>query len=390
MRRRTMMIEAIATTAVLALAGCGGNAESNAPAPTGGGGGGDGAGDANAGRAATLPPVKVVAFDENRMVLQGIRDGTVVGTIVQNPYMYGYRSIEILNQLHKGDTSVIPAGGFIDIPARVVLKEGGGDKYHGAEIVNSADFEQDLDSKLSGSGGDAGEGNVAAGERARFAFVTNGVADFWTIGKAGADQAARDFNVEVTTIMPSGITDQTRKIEDLLARGTDGIAISPINPDNQGDALNDAATRVPLITHDSDAPDSDRLVYVGMDNYEAGYLCGLLTRDAIPAGGKVMLFIGRLDQDNAKRRRQGCIDGIFGRPKDPTRSDPVGEVIVSEDGKYQILGTLTDNFDRAKAKANAEDALTRNPDLAAMVGLFEYNPPLIMEALERIGRLRAE
>lgn len=371
----------LAIGAALGLAGC-----------NGGGSGDSSGGGASTGGGSSRPPVKVVAFDENRMVLQGIRDETVVGTVVQNPYMYGYRSIEVLNEIHKGNRSVIPANGFIDIPARVVMKFGGGDRFFGAEIVDVDEFEQDLNAKLTGSGSASGGagGGSSGGARPRFAFVTNGVADFWTIAKAGAEQAGKDYNVEVTVIMPSGITDQTRKIEDLLSRGTDGIAISPINPDNQGDVLNNAASKKPLITHDSDAPNSDRLVYIGMDNYTAGYLCGKMTRQAIPDGGKVMIFIGRLDQDNAKRRRQGCIDGLLGREPDPSRNDPVDQIIRSDDGRFEILGTMTDNFDRAKAKANAEDAITRNPDLAAMVGLFEYNPPLIMEALDKVGRLKAK
>jgi len=116
-------------------------------------------------------------------------------------------------------------------------------------------------------------------------------------------------------------------------------------------------------------------------------MCGRTLREALPKGGKVMIFVGRMDQDNAKRRRQGCIDGLLGREPNPQRSDPPGAVLTSDDGKYTILGTMTDQFDRAKAKANAEDALTRHPDLAGMVGLFEYNPPLILEALDRSGNL---
>jgi arylsulfatase A-like enzyme len=112
-----------------------------------------------------------------------------------------------------------------------------------------------------------------------------------------------------------------------------------------------------------------------------------LRRKTLPDGGKVMLFIGRLDQDNSQRRRQGCIDGILGREPDASRRDDPGATPKSDDGRYEILGTMTDQFDRAKAKANAEDALLRHPDVAAMVGLFEYNPPLILEALERAGRL---
>lgn len=219
------------------------------------------------------------------------------------------------------------------------------------------------------------------------AFVTNGVADFWTIAKLGAEKAGEDLGVDVTVIMPNGITDQTRKIEDLLTRGTDGIAISPIDPANQIDVLNKAAAETILITHDSDAPNSDRLMYIGMDNYRAGLMCGELVRKALPEGGEVMIMIGRVDQDNAKGRRQGCIDAILGREPDSSRADPLGEVLTSEDGKYTVLGTMTDQFDRAKGKANAEDTLNGYPNISAMVGLFTYNPPLIMEALDRAGKL---
>jgi ribose transport system substrate-binding protein len=220
-----------------------------------------------------------------------------------------------------------------------------------------------------------------------YAYITNGVADFWEHAEAGAKKAGQDLGVDVTVIMPSSITDQTRKIEDLLTRGTDGIAISPINPENQVEVINQAATQTNLITHDSDAPQTNRLVYIGMDNYDAGLLCGRTLREAMPNGGKVMILIGRLDQDNAKRRRQGFIDAMLGRQPDPSRNDPPGDEIKSDDGRITILGTMTDQFDRAKAKANAEDAFTRHPDIAAMVGLFEYNPPAILEALERTGNL---
>jgi ribose transport system substrate-binding protein len=225
------------------------------------------------------------------------------------------------------------------------------------------------------------------GETPDFAFITNGVADFWEHAQAGADKAAEDLKVDVSVIMPSSITDQTRKLEDLLVRGTDGIAISPIDPANQGEILNRAAAETNLITHDSDAPDSNRLVYIGMDNFDAGLLCGKTLRDALRDGGKVVIFVGRLDQDNAKRRRQGFIDGFIERTPDRERTDDAGKVLNSADGKYSVVGTMTDQFDRARAKSNGEDALTRNPDLTAMVGLFEYNPPMILEALERSGKL---
>jgi ribose transport system substrate-binding protein len=99
-----------------------------------------------------------------------------------------------------------------------------------------------------------------------------------------------------------------------------------------------------------------------------------------------MILIGRMEQDNSRKRRQGVIDELLGRPEDPERFDPPGDVV--EGGGFKILGTLTDAFDLAKAKANAEDALSRHPELDAMIGLFAYNPPAILQALEQAGKLQ--
>jgi ribose transport system substrate-binding protein len=220
-----------------------------------------------------------------------------------------------------------------------------------------------------------------------YAFITNGVADFWNHAAVGANKAGNEIGADVTIIMPESMTDQTRKIEDLLTRGVDGIAISSMNPANQVEILNKAAAQTILISHDSDAPQTNRQVYIGMHNYDAGLLCGQTLRKAMPDGGSIMIFIGRMDQDNSQGRRQGFIDGLFDRKPNPSGSYPLGDEIKSDDGKFTILGTMTDQFDRAKAKANVEDTVTRHPDIAGMVGLFEYNPPLILEALDRTGKL---
>ncbi len=239
------------------------------------------------------------------------------------------------------------------------------------------------DKAATGPGGDA---PAKSGKKLKIAFVSNGVASFWTIAAAGVKAAGEKLGVDAQTLMPvEGISDQKRMIEDLVTKGVDGIAVSPIDPANQSEVLNQAAKRAKLITHDSDAPNSDRLVYIGMDNYKAGRMCGDLVREAMPNGGSVMIFIGRMEQDNAKRRRQGTIDAILGRPENPTNFDPADKVI--EGNGFKILGTLTDQFDRAKGKANAEDTLAKYPDIGGMVGLFAYNPPLMLEALQQAGKL---
>ncbi len=221
----------------------------------------------------------------------------------------------------------------------------------------------------------------------RFAFITNGVAEFWTIAKTGAEQAGADLGVEVEVLMPGTLSDQKQMMEDSVTRGYDGLAVSPIDPSNQTDMLNEVATNTKLVTNDSDAPASNRLAYIGMDNYLAGRLCGQLVKEVLPEGGEIIFLIGRMEQDNSRKRRQGVIDELLGRSEDRERYDPPSEVV--EGNGYTILGTMTDAFDFAKAKANAEDAISRYPDIDAMVGLFAYNPPAILQALEQAGKLNA-
>lgn len=224
-------------------------------------------------------------------------------------------------------------------------------------------------------------------KKPKIAFVTNCVASFWVIAEAGCQKGAEEAGVEVEVLMPSdgSITSQKQMIEDALTRGLEGIAISPIDPKSQGSLLKMAAERTNMITHDSDAPDSPRLCYIGMDNYLAGLMVGELTRDAIPDGGKVAIFIGRMEQYNSRRRRQGMIDGLLGREPDPSRNDPPA-VVIKEAG-YEIVGTYTDQADQGAAKTNAENVLSRHADIKAMVGLFAYNPPAILEALKQAGKI---
>ncbi len=229
----------------------------------------------------------------------------------------------------------------------------------------------------------------AADKKPKIAYVTNGIDPFWNVAAAGVRQAAQEFGVETEVLMPpKGIVDQKRMVETLLVRGVDGIAISPIDAKNQVDLINEVASKTRVITHDSDAPNSKRLCFIGMDNYKAGRACGLLVKEALPSGGKVMIFVGRLEQLNAQQRRQGVIDELLDRPVQTLtqiKYDPAGREAKGK--KYTIISTRTDNFDRGKAKSNCEDAIAAYPDLACVVGLFAYNTPMCLEALRTANKL---
>ena len=174
----------------------------------------------------------------------------------------------------------------------------------------------------------------------KLAFVVNNAATFWTIARAGTEDAAKELgNVEVDFRIPSdGTAAQQRQIlDDLLAKGVDGIAVSPIDPGNQTEFLNRVASKTLLICHDSDAPESKRVCYIGTDNFAAGVEAGKLIKEALPDGGKIMVFVGFADAQNAKDRFGGIKKELEG-------------------SKVEILDLRTDDADPVRAQKNAEDA----------------------------------
>ena len=211
---------------------------------------------------------------------------------------------------------------------------------------------------------------AGGGGAKKLAFVTNNASDFWTIARRGTEKADAELpDVTVEFRIPSDGTaaEQRRIIDDLLAKGVDGIAISPVDPDNQTQMINDAAKRVTVFTQDSDAPKSDRACYVGTDNVAAGRQAGGIIKETLPQGGKIMLFVGKLDARNAAERLQGIKEALQG-------------------SNVEIIDVRTDDTDRVRAKSNVSDTLVRYPDVAALVGLWSYNGPAILNAVRDAGK----
>src|SRR5438874_12736261 len=186
-----------------------------------------------------------------------------------------------------------------------------------------------------------------AGKRYRLAFVTNNASDFWTISRKGTEKAAAELpNVEIDFRIDSDGTaaEQQRIVDDLLAKGVNGFAISPVDPVNQTQMLNRAAQQALVITQDSDAPTSNRASYIGTDNVAAGRQAGGLIKEALPQGGKIMIFVGSLDAANAQQRYQGIKEALQG-------------------SNVEIIDIRTDDADQVRAKSNAADTLVKYPDI---------------------------
>lgn len=206
----------------------------------------------------------------------------------------------------------------------------------------------------------------------KVAFVTNNPSDYWVLAHNGVNAAAKELpDLDVQFIMPADGTADTQKqmVNDQIANGVQAIAISPVDPKNETEWLNTVADKAIVITQDSDAADSKRVLYIGTDNHAAGMMAGDLIKKALgPAGGKIMLFVGKKDAQNAKDRAQGIEDSLKG-------------------SNVTIVDIRTDDSDHARAKSNAADALVSNPDLAAEVGLWSYNGPAIVSAVKDAGKV---
>ncbi len=67
-----------------------------------------------------LGQIKVIGFDEDPITLGGVKEGSIVGTVVQQPFEWGYQGMKLMAAYLEGDKSGIPADGIIIVPGKVI------------------------------------------------------------------------------------------------------------------------------------------------------------------------------------------------------------------------------------------------------------------------------
>jgi ribose transport system substrate-binding protein len=212
---------------------------------------------------------------------------------------------------------------------------------------------------------------ASAQDKKTLVFVVNGASDFWKLAEAGVKKAQGELpNYDLQFKYPeqAAAAIQQRLMDDLVAAGADAIMVSAVDPKTSTEALNRIGGQVPLFTTDSDAPDTNRIAYIGSSNTDAGKQAGELALKAMPDGGKCIGFVGLPGADNARERIEGMKATIAG-------------------SKVELIDVRGDDIDQTRAKRNVEDALAANPDITCMVGFYSYNTPRIYEVLKDSGKL---
>ena len=70
--------------------------------------------------AGKLGQIKVIGFDEDPITLGGVKEGSIVGTVVQQPFEWGYQGMKLMAKVLENDKSGVPANGIIIVPGKVI------------------------------------------------------------------------------------------------------------------------------------------------------------------------------------------------------------------------------------------------------------------------------
>jgi ribose transport system substrate-binding protein len=231
----------------------------------------------------------------------------------------------------------------------------------------------------SGSGSAPRTARSAAGAR-RLVLLNNGNSPFWDACRLGLQDAARDLKLneaglsvvmEVNDGTVQGQIDRLRQFSNM--RDVAGVAISALDADNAAVAaeMRNLKTRgVQVICVDADVDRARfrdvRSYYVGTDNLTAGRELGVAARHLLEerkARGGYVQFVGRTASHNAIERMNGFKEGV----------GPA----------YAEVDRMSDDLDRTRARENVRNALRNHPGLAALVGIWSYNAPAIVDVVRQ-------
>ena len=209
-------------------------------------------------------------------------------------------------------------------------------------------------------------------EEVHYGVLGKCIGPYWEVVKKGAEDAGDELNVKVTVFLPQkeDIPKQVETVETWISMGFTALSIAPSDPEALVSPINSAIERdIPVLTIDTDSPNSNRICYIGTNNYTAGKIAGEKMAEILGGKGKVAIATGSLTAMNSIERMKGFEDAIKEYP----------EIEI-------IKPILCDNEETSKAVELAETAILNNPDLDAFFGVYVFNGPSAAKAVESAGK----
>jgi len=194
---------------------------------------------------------------------------------------------------------------------------------------------------------------------------------YWQMVEKGALESAQQYGMEIEFNGPVrfSMEEQIKLLEKAIAAKVDGIIVQGLNDSKFSPVINRAIEKgIPVLTIDTDAPNSKRLAYVGTDNFEAGKQLGYTVVKATGGKGKIGVIIGSDTAENQILRLKGF------------------QSIVEQYPDMVILSVRSSNISRIEAIQQAVDMLQRHPDMNIMVGTSALDGIGILQAKKSLGR----
>ena len=223
---------------------------------------------------------------------------------------------------------------------------------------------------VAGMGFAAGSQEDGAEEPPTLVMVPKGVHPYYEPCWEGFQDAAEEYGVNADFQAPNkfDVAIQARLIEDLIAQGVDGIAISANDDEGLINVVAEAMDAgIKVITFDAPAPSTEALTYIGTVNEAAGYAAGEEMARIMGGSGQVAILQGGLGATNLNLRTQGFREAI---------GETDIELVTVEDTQGDFAMTV-----------NVTEALLETyPDLDAIFGVSAYGAPGAATVIEEQGR----
>jgi len=215
----------------------------------------------------------------------------------------------------------------------------------------------------------------AAPADAKFAFLTNAVAPFWTAAQTGVNRASLEFNVPIMFQAPTAsekLIQQLDMLETFITDKYTAITFSAIDREAAKAIIQKAVDAgIPVLNTDSDATGSARSMYIGMSDYDAGFAAGQAALEIV-GKGKMVGLVGYATAQNAQDRIEGFKKAIEGT-------------------ELELVEVLLDDVKPEVALSNAQTAMQTYPDLAGFLTLYSYDGPAACQAVkqaEKVGEIK--
>jgi ribose transport system substrate-binding protein len=224
-----------------------------------------------------------------------------------------------------------------------------------------------------------------------YLVATNTAVPYWKSAAAGFAAAGLEYGVSVDTRGPAGLNPQAEvdEFKAMVARKPAGILVQVVNSQMMQPEIDAAiAAGIPVITIDSDSPESKRLYFIGTNNVEAGRLGGRRVAAQLNGKGNVVFFTNP-GQPNLDDRLKGYQDIFAGFPgikvvevfdikADPGAALDQAGVYLARTGPAKVDAFICldsrsgVNVAEAFKRRNATDrlliAMDVDPDTLALVG----------------------